>query len=74
MSKLDDKLVNWKALKYRIREEGIDYCFESYSDWLEIVDDDFHNLRKDYLEISRKLKLLIDGKITEIENKITEEE
>lgn len=73
MNTLDNKLENWKAVKYRIREEGIDYCFEHYSSWLEIEDDEFHKLRKQYLDVSRKIRLLIDNKIDEIEGQILNE-
>jgi hypothetical protein len=67
-------LKNWKDVQYRIREEGMDYCFEHYSSWLEIEDENFHKLKKDYLDISRKLKNLINNKVIEIEEKIFEEE
>jgi len=74
MITLDQKLKNWKDVQYRIREEGMDYCFKHYSDWLEIDDENFHKLKKDYLDITRKLKNLINNKVIEIEEKIFEEE
>lgn len=41
---------------YRIDSEGFDYCFEGYSDWEEIKDEEFHYLRLKYLEAMRALQ------------------
>ena len=40
----------WGAVKYRMNEEGIDYCFEYYSSFEEIEDDRFHELRTNFIE------------------------
>ena len=31
IKKLEEDLDNFKAVKYRMNNEGIDYCFEHYS-------------------------------------------
>ena len=38
---MKEELDNWKNVKYRMEEEGFDYCFNSYSHWDEIKDDIF---------------------------------
>jgi hypothetical protein len=53
---------NWRSVKYRIKEEGMDYCFEGYSDWKEIIDEEFHKLRKAYLESAKKLREYVNKK------------
>jgi hypothetical protein len=46
-----------------IKEEGFDYCFESYSDFKDIDDEEFHKLRNDYLTAMKKLFNYIDDQI-----------
>lgn len=36
--------------------EGFDYCFRGYSDWKEIKDKEFHQLRKAYVEVAQALE------------------
>lgn len=43
-------------LLFKIDNEGFDYTFESYSDWSEIEDEEFHKLRKAYLKVRKKLE------------------
>lgn len=47
----------FKSINEAISIEGFDYCFSGYSDFPEIRDEEFHKLRKNYLESK---KLLID--------------
>lgn len=53
---------NWKMLKYRMNKEGFHYCFKFYSDFEEIEDEEFHKLRKQYLESAKKLENYINSK------------
>jgi len=39
--------------------EGFDYTFCSYSDFEEIIDEEFHEARKAYEEAAAKLKKII---------------
>ena len=55
----------WKSIHYRMGEEGFDYCFESYSNWDEIKDDEFHRLRKNFLRSMKELRTYIDDKVNE---------
>ena len=73
METLDIQLENWKELKYRMNNEGMSYCFEHYSSWSEIDNKEFHQLKEQYLETSKKLKFLVDNKINEIEDMIFDE-
>lgn len=46
--------------------EGFHYCFEHYSDFDEVKDEEFHKLRKEYLKISEKLEKYVTDKYIEI--------
>lgn len=56
---------NWEMVSYRMRSEGFHYCFESYSNFDEIKDDKFHELRKEYLRISKELEDYVNSKVNE---------
>jgi hypothetical protein len=47
---MEDELENWQSVQYRMDAEGFDYCFEDYSDWNEIEDEKFHELRLGFLK------------------------
>ena len=53
---------DFKILKYRMKEEGFDYCFDGYSSWIEIKDEKFHELREKYLDSKKELKKYIEDK------------
>lgn len=57
-----DVTENWDSLDYRMEEEGFNYCFDSYSDWEEIKEPEFHRLRKNYLEAAAVLKRYVKTK------------
>lgn len=52
----------WESCQYRMNEEGFDYCFDGYSKWDEIKDENFHKLRESYLESAKNLKEYINKK------------
>ena len=60
---LDEELENWENVKYRMREEGFDYCFRSYSFFEEIEDEEFHKLRLKYIKTAKKLETYIKEKV-----------
>lgn len=60
------ELEKWKSVHYRIEEEGIDYTFMHYSNFEEIKDEKFHQLRQEYLKISKELKNYIEMQLVEI--------
>lgn len=66
---MSNNLEDWESVKYRIRNEGIDYCFESYSNWDEIKDEEFHRLRLGFLQYMKEIREYVDKKIEEEEFK-----
>jgi len=58
-----DELENWESVRYRMGEEGIDYCFEHYSHWDEIKDEEFHRLRLEFLRTMEELRNYIEKKV-----------
>jgi hypothetical protein len=60
-----DELENWERVQYRMDEEGFDYCFESYSRWDKIKDEEFHRLRLGFLQSMEDLRNYIDKKVDE---------
>ena len=63
----EEELDNWKAVDYRMREEGIDYCFEHYSSFKEIEDEEFHKLRMEFLDSMKKIREYVKDKIESYE-------
>jgi hypothetical protein len=61
----EDDLELWESVQYRMDGEGFDYCFESYSDWDEIKDEEFHRLRLGFLQSMEDLRNYIDKKVDE---------
>ena len=59
----EEEFDNWKAVDYRMREEGIDYCFEHYSSFKEIEDEEFHKLRLEFLDSMKKIREYVKDKI-----------
>ena len=60
-----DELENWQSVQYIMDDEGFDYCFESYSNWDEIKDEEFHRLRLGFLQHMKELREYIDSKVDE---------
>ena len=56
-------LEDWGRLKYRMEDEGIEYCFKHYSDWKEINDEKFHELRIKLIETMNEIEKYIDDQI-----------
>lgn len=51
MTKKEKKYVN-----DRIESEGFEYCFLDYSDFSDIKDEKFHELRRAFIKASDELK------------------
>ena len=68
LEKLDEELENWNAVSYRMYNEGIDYCFEHYSSFKEIKDEEFHKLRLEFLDSMRKIRKYVEDKIESYDN------
>jgi hypothetical protein len=61
----EDELEYWHSVQYRMDEEGIDYCFEHYSRWDEIKDEEFHRLRLGFLQYMKEIREYVDKKVEE---------
>jgi len=48
--------VEKEAVAQSIKQEGMWYCFDSYSDFLEIKDAEFHRLRRAFVNAGLALK------------------
>ncbi len=59
----EEEFENWQAVSYRMDNEGIDYCFEHYSSFEEIKDEEFHKLRLEFLESMKKIREYVKDKI-----------
>jgi hypothetical protein len=64
----EDELEYWQSVQYRMENEGIDYCFEHYSRWDEIKDEEFHRLRLGFLQYMKEIREYIDKKVEEGED------
>ena len=53
-------MADLSDVKYRMDEEGVDYCFHHYSSFDEIKDEKFHRLRNAYLDAAAALKRYIN--------------
>jgi hypothetical protein len=63
----DEELEDWKAVDYRMKTEGMDYCFEHYSSFEEIKDEEFHKLRLDLIDNMKKIRKYVEDKIESYE-------
>ena len=53
-----------------MRNEGIDYCFEKYSSFEEIEDEEFHKLRNEFLDSMKKIRSYVDDKVEELKSEV----
>lgn len=74
LEKIEEQLENFEMVKVRIRQEGFHYCFKHYSNFEEIEDERFHELRKQYLETAEMLEKYVDIKIDELSDKLFDED
>lgn len=70
LNELQDELDKWEDVRYRMKDEGIEYCFKSYSSFEEIEDEVFHLKRKKLIGLMVEMEMYIQQKITETEDKI----
>jgi hypothetical protein len=63
-----DKLEKYENVLYRINDDGFHYCFDSYSNFDEIEDSEFHRLREAYLKASRNLESYLAETINGLQN------
>jgi hypothetical protein len=73
MENLEEQLENFENVRYRMKDEGFHYCFKQYSSFIGVEDEEFHRLRKAYLEISEKLENYVNDRINELNEKINDD-
>jgi hypothetical protein len=66
----EEELENWESVKYRMKEEGIEYCFKHYSTFKEIKDEEFHKLRLELLNSMEKIRNYVNDKIESYDEEI----
>jgi len=71
INKIEEDLENFRAVHYRMDNEGMDYCFESYSSWDEIKDEEFHKLRLEFLSSMFKIREYVKNIIESYEEEDT---
>jgi len=50
---------------YRMDAEGFDYCFDGYSNWDDVIDPTFHELRLKYLAAKLELEQYVEANADE---------
>ncbi len=70
LAKLEEERENYESVRYRMDDEGMDYCFMNYSDFPEIQDEEFHTLRLKLIDLMEQMEQFLDNKIEEIDNQI----
>ena len=70
IKKLEEDLDNFRSVQYRMDNEGISYCFDGYSDWDEIEDEEFHKLRLEFLSSMKKIRSYVENKIETLSEEI----
>ncbi len=70
LAKLEEERENYESVRYRMDDEGIEYCFKHYSSFEEIEDEEFHKLRLEFLESTLKLRSYVENKLSELSSQI----
>lgn len=59
-------IENFENLLIRMNQEGFHYCFKHYSNFKEIKDEKFHQLREEYLKSADNLENYIKSKYEDL--------
>jgi hypothetical protein len=70
LKELEDELDNFRSVQYRMGNEGIDYCFEHYSSFEEIEDEEFHRLREEFLKSMKNIRSYVENKIEDLSSQV----
>ena len=55
----------WDYVLNKMDNEGFHYCFKHYSDFSEVKDEKFHELRSEYLKCAELLGDYVKSKVQE---------
>lgn len=58
----EEEKENWASAAYKMQDEGFDYCWRCYSDFKEIEDEKFHELRRSYITAANALEEYVNAK------------
>ena len=67
-----DEYDKWAMVRYRMEDEGMEYCFRHYSSFSDVEDAEFHRLRLNLIQLMEQIEQFVENKLTEIENKLEE--
>ena len=67
-----DEYDKWATVRYRMEDEGMEYCFRHYSSFSDVEDAEFHKLRLNLIQLMEQIEQFVENKLTEIENKLEE--
>jgi hypothetical protein len=70
IEELEDKLDAFRNVQYRMDNEGLRYCFQSYSSFEDVKDEEFHRLRLNFLSILDELEKYVETKIEDLEDEV----
>ena len=70
LSQLEQEREDYEMVRYRMDDEGMEYCFKHYSTFEEIEDEEFHKLREEFLESASKLREYVENKLNELSSQI----
>lgn len=63
----EEEYENWQMVRYRMDNEGLEYCFKHYSSFEEIEDEKFHKLRNELLEKMKEIRVYVEEKLDSYE-------
>lgn len=61
--KKDDQKEAWAGLLWAIEDEGLEYAIMHKSNWDEIKDKEFHDLKEQFEQAHEALESYIDSKV-----------
>jgi hypothetical protein len=67
MTAKEKVIVEWGNVRWAMVNEGFDYCFTGYSNWTEIEDEKFQELKESYIKSQIDLEKYILEKYKESE-------
>lgn len=68
-----EELEDWQMVRYRMDNEGIEYCFKHYSRFEEIKDEKFHQLREELINKMDEIRQYVNDKIENYEEEYDNE-
>ena len=69
---IEESLERFSYVRAKMQNESFDYCFRSYSNFEEVEDPVFHELRKDYIESANSLENYVNLQIVNLRKKMDE--